>query len=63
MTMALREALAALDSQIARELKEVARRSPVCWRLTSLGVGPIGPQSIVGDATIVPRSPYFWSVP
>lgn len=42
---ALMEALAALESQITRldeRLKELARRSPVAWRLMSVpGVGPI----------------------
>jgi transposase len=42
---ALLEALAAIEAQIARldeQLKELARRSPVCWRLMSVpGVGPI----------------------
>jgi transposase len=42
---ALLEALAAIEGQIARldeQLKELARRSPVCWRLMSVpGVGPI----------------------
>lgn len=42
---ALMEALAAIEAQIARldeQLKELARRSPVCWRLMSVpGVGPI----------------------
>ena len=42
---ALLEALAAIDGQIAQldeQLKELARRSPVCWRLMSVpGVGPI----------------------
>ena len=42
---ALLEALAAVESQIARlddRLKELARRSEVCWRLMSVpGVGPI----------------------
>jgi transposase len=42
---ALMEALAAIDGQLARlddRLKELARRSPVCWRLMSVpGVGPI----------------------
>lgn len=42
---ALLEALAAVEGQIARlddALKELARRSPVCWRLMSVpGVGPI----------------------
>jgi transposase len=42
---ALMEALAAIESQIARlddQLKELARRSPVAWRLMSVpGVGPI----------------------
>ena len=42
---ALLEALAAIEDQIARldeQLKELARRSPVCWRLMSVpGVGPI----------------------
>jgi transposase len=39
------EALAAIEGQLARlddRLKELARRSPVCWRLMSVpGVGPI----------------------
>lgn len=42
---ALMEALAAIEGQLARlddRLKELARRSPVCWRLMSVpGVGPI----------------------
>src|SRR5215472_12987767 len=42
---ALLEALAAIEGQIARldeQVKELARRSPVCWRLMSVpGVGPI----------------------
>ena len=42
---ALMEALTAIESQIARlddQLKELARGSPVCWRLMSVpGVGPI----------------------
>jgi hypothetical protein len=42
---ALLETLAAIEGQIARldeQLKELARRSPVCWRLMSVpGVGPI----------------------
>jgi transposase len=42
---ALMEALAAIDGQLARlddRLKELARRSAVCWRLMSVpGVGPI----------------------
>jgi transposase len=42
---ALLEALAAIEGQIARldeQLKEVARRSPVCWRPMSVpAVGPI----------------------
>jgi transposase len=42
---ALLEALAAIEGQIARldeQLKELVRRSPVCWRLMSVpGVGPI----------------------
>jgi len=42
---ALLEALAAIEAQITRldqQLKELARRSPVCWRLMSVpGVGPI----------------------
>jgi len=42
---ALLEALAAIEAQIARldqQLKELARRSPVCWRLMSVpGVGPM----------------------
>jgi transposase len=42
---ALLETLAAVESQIARldeRLKELARRSEVCWRLMSVpGVGPI----------------------
>lgn len=42
---ALMEALAAIESQIGRlddQLKELARRSPVAWRLMSVpGVGPI----------------------
>jgi transposase len=42
---ALLEVLAAIEGQIARldeQLKELARRSPVCWRLMSVpGVGPI----------------------
>ena len=42
---ALLEALAAIEAQIARldqQLRELARRSPVCWRLMSVpGVGPI----------------------
>jgi transposase len=42
---ALMEALAAIEGQLARlddQLKELARRSPVCWRLMSVpGVGPI----------------------
>jgi transposase len=42
---ALLEALAAIEGQIARldeQLKELARRSPVCWRLMSVpGAGPI----------------------
>jgi transposase len=41
----LLEALAAIEGQIARldeQLKELARRSPVCWRLMSVPrVGPI----------------------
>lgn len=42
---ALLEELAAIEGQIARldeQLKELARRSPVCWRLMSVpGVSPI----------------------
>ncbi len=42
---ALLEALAAIEAQIARldqQLKELARGSPVCWRLISVpGVGPM----------------------
>ena len=42
---ALLEALAAIDSQLERldeQVKELARRSPVCWRLMSVpGVGPV----------------------
>jgi transposase len=42
---ALMEALATIESQIVRldeQLKELARRLPVCWRLMSVpGVGPI----------------------
>lgn len=42
---ALLETLAAIEAQIARldqQFKELARRSPVCWRLMSVpGVGPI----------------------
>ena len=42
---ALMEALAAIEGQLSRlddRLKELARRSPVCWRLMSVpGVGPI----------------------
>lgn len=42
---ALLEALAAIESQLARlddKLKELARRSEVCWRLMSVpGVGPV----------------------
>lgn len=42
---ALMEALAAIEGQLARlddRVKELARRSPVCWRLMSVpGVGPI----------------------
>jgi transposase len=42
---ALMEALAAIEGQLIRlddRLKELARRSPVCWRLMSVpGVGPI----------------------
>ena len=42
---ALMEALAAIESQIARldeQLRELARRSRLCWRLMSVpGVGPI----------------------
>ena len=43
--MALMEALAAIEGQLSHlddRLKELARRSPVCWRLMSVpGVGPI----------------------
>jgi transposase len=58
---ALMEALAAIEGQLARlddRLKELARRSPVCWRLMSVpGVGPIVALGFMAAIEDVGRSP------
>ena len=59
---ALLEALAAIEGQIARldeQLKELARRSPVCWRRYNAGAFKDLAESGSGDRASLEASP-FW---